>query len=146
MDGMLIPLLLGAISAADLTPETAPRLKVAWTYHTKATPPDERSAKIAAFETTPLLAGKLLYVVTPFNQVIALDPGTGAERWRYDPHIAKNRGYSEASARGVAVADGHLFFGTLDGRLIAIDATSGKLLWEAPLDPKVADGLSGRRV
>ena len=76
------------LAFADLTPENAPRLKQAWRFDTHAKPPAKgHDAKIAAFEATPVLAGKLLYVITPFNQVIALDPGTGAEKWRFDPRV-----------------------------------------------------------
>ena len=82
---------------ADLTPENAPRLKQAWRFDTQAAAPAAgHAAKIAAFEATPILEGKLLYVITPFNQVIALEPGTGVEKWRFDPHVA-GRDYSEAS-------------------------------------------------
>lgn len=136
---MLIPLLLFGL-AAELTPATAPRLKEAWTYHSGAVAPDERTAHIAAFEATPVLANGLLYVITPFNQVIALDPGTGAERWRYDPHIAAGRGYSESSARGVTVSGGLVYFGTLDARLIALHAENGHVAWETPLVPGLMDG------
>src|SRR5688572_7984515 len=125
---MLPLLLLGFL--ADLTPESAPRLKVAWTFHTNATPPNKRAAQIAAFEATPVLSGGLLYIITPFNQVIALDPATGVERWRYDPKVASDRGYSEATARRVTVSGGMVYFGTLDARLIALDARNGRLVWE----------------
>jgi quinoprotein glucose dehydrogenase len=131
----LLPLL-----AAELTPETASHLKIAWTYHTNAAAPNARAARIAAFEATPVLADGLLFVITPFNQVIALDPATGEERWRYDPHIADNDSYSEASARGVAVAGGLVYFGTLDARLIALDAKTGRLVWEASLLSEHNDG------
>lgn len=134
---MLLPQLL--ILAADLSPETAPRLKLAWTHETHANPPNKHAAQIAAFEATPVLAGDLLYVITPFNQVLALDPGTGIQRWRYDPKVA-DRDYSESSARGVAVADGLVFFGTLDARLIALNAKSGKLAWQTRLGEQVNDG------
>ncbi len=128
------------LALADLTPENAPRLKQAWRFDTQAKPPATgHAAKIAAFEATPVMAGKLLYVITPFNQVIALDPGIGVEKWRFDPHVA-GRGYSEASARGVAVDKGRLFFGTLDARLIALDALRGKRLWEVKLGPSSNEG------
>jgi hypothetical protein len=65
---MLLPLLL---LAADLSTQTAPRLKVAWIFLTHAQAPNQRAATIAAFEATPVLAGKLLYGITPFDQVIA---------------------------------------------------------------------------
>ncbi len=84
-------------------------------------------------------AGDLLFVITPFNQVLALDPGTGEERWRYDPKVAE-REYSEATARGVVVAAGKVLFGTLDARLIALEESTGKLLWQVKLDPASSDG------
>lgn len=118
--------------AADLNAGNAPGLKLAWRFDTRATPPSEAAARRAAFEATPVLAGGLLYVITPFNQVIALDPGKGTERWRFDPLVA-NRDYSEVTSRGVAVAGGRLFFGTIDGRLIALDAVKGRKQWEARL-------------
>jgi quinoprotein glucose dehydrogenase len=134
-------LLLAFMSlAADLTPETASRLKVAWTFQIDAPPPDKRTARIAAFEATPVFADGLLYLITPFDQVIALDPGTGVERWRYDPHIATDREYSEASARGVTVAGGIVYFGTLDARLIALKAKSGTLVWQTAVGPSSNDG------
>lgn len=136
---MLIPLLLMA-AATDFTPETVSRLKVAWTYQTKATAPNPRAAQIAAFEATPILADGLVFVITPFNQVIALDPASGKERWRYDPKVAKDRNYSEASARGVAVADGVVYFGTLDARLIALESKSGRELWQSRVGAEANDG------
>jgi quinoprotein glucose dehydrogenase len=137
---MLFDLIATLALSGDLSVENAARLKVAWTYQTNATPPNDRAAQIAAFEATPVLAGGLLYVITPFNQVIALDPESGVERWRYDPHIAADRSYSEASARGVTVSDGRVYFGTLDARLIALDAKNGRLIWQMTLAADKADG------
>ena len=136
---MIFPLVL-AFLAADLSPESAPRLALAWQFTTAAKAPNARAAKIAAFEATPVFADGQLFVITPFNQVIALDPETGEERWRFDPKIAKDRNYSEASARGVAVSQGKVFFGTLDARLIALDASTGKQVWQTMLDPLSNDG------
>ena len=131
---MPLPFLL-VLLAVDLTPETVPRLAVAWTFHTGAVAPDERMRKIAAFESTPIFADGLLYIATPFNQVIALDPQTGAERWRFDSKLAAGLDYSEATSRGVAVSRGMVYFGTLDARLIALNARTGKLVWQTQLDP-----------
>ena len=109
---MLLELAL-LLLGTDLSPDTAARLKVAWTADTHATPPNARAEKIAAFEATPVFADGQLFVITPFNQVIAMDPATGAEHWRFDPHVA-DRGYSEASARGVTVSRGIVYFVDLD--------------------------------
>ena len=123
----------------ELTPANVSHLHQAWTFHTAANPPNPRAAHIAAFEDKPVLAGNLLYIITPFNQVLALDPETGAERWRYDPRLP-DKEYSESSARGLIVSEGKLFFGTLDARLISLDARTGKLLWQSSLTSKDPDG------
>src|SRR5580700_321306 len=78
------------------------KLKVAWTYHTGALQPETRLNQKAAFEATPILVNGALYLSTPYNQVIALDPATGAEKWKFDPQIARTHGYSEVTSRGVA--------------------------------------------
>jgi len=114
------------------------QLKVAWTYHTGALEPATDLNKKAAFESTPILIEGTLYLTTPFNRVIALDPGTGAEKWTYDPQVDRHKGYSEVSSRGVAAwvdskagrnatCSVRLFAGTIDARLLALDARTGKL-------------------
>lgn len=132
--------LLVAGIAGSLFAQTGLRVVPIWTHHTNAAAPNKRAAGIAAFEATPVLAGGLLYVITPFDQVLALDPGNGEERWRFDPEVAKDRVYSEASARGVAVSGDTVVFGTVDARLIAVRAGDGKRLWDVPVAPGVADG------
>ena len=107
------------------------RLKVAWTYHTGALEPRSSANERAAFEATPILVDGTLYLTTPFNHVIALDPATGKERWRFDPHVNREADYSEVTSRGVAWwSDGRalrIFEGTIDARLIALDGKTGKL-------------------
>src|SRR5438552_8030418 len=70
-------------------------LKVAWTYHTHALGPASDLNWKAAFEATPILFEGNLYLSTPFDQVISLDPATGTERWKYDPDVDRRSGYSE---------------------------------------------------
>ncbi len=108
------------------------RLKQAWVYNTRAL---ERAGKLKekmAFEATPIFVDGTLYVITPLNRVIALDPETGKEKWSYDPDIPLTRRYSEVTSRGVSYwPDGkRIFFGTIDARLIAIDARTGKKIQE----------------
>lgn len=137
---MLRPALLLAAAISFATAQTRfPQPHPAWTIHTRAAAPNGRAAHIAAFEATPILAGNFLYVITPFDQVIALDPGTGAEKWRFDPRLP-DRDYSEATARGVTVADKVVYFGTLDARLIALKAENGELLWDVAIAPGNQDG------
>jgi quinoprotein glucose dehydrogenase len=113
------------------------QLTVAWTYRSSELGAGFARAGKLTFEATPVLAFGLLYVETGTNIVIALDPQTGAERWRFDPHIDRTRHYSEASSRGVSVWEGaaaaaggtcrrRVFTGTLDARLLALDADSGQ--------------------
>src|SRR5688572_10971906 len=110
-------------------------LKVAWTYRTGAADIKASAAKKAAFEATPILVDGLLFLSTPYNRVIALDPATGVERWTYDPQVSLDRGYSEITSRGVSAWPGpddkrkaarRIFAATLDARLIALDAATGK--------------------
>jgi quinoprotein glucose dehydrogenase len=111
------------------------RLQRAWTYHTGELGeplPAESSARAVAFETTPLVIGNVLYFSTPANRVIALDPETGKEIWKYDPHANWREKTRAHAHRGVAYWPGdqrtppRILFGTLDGRLIALNAKSGQ--------------------
>jgi quinoprotein glucose dehydrogenase len=113
------------------------RLAPAWTYRTGELGAGFASARKLTFEATPVIAFGLLYLETATNVVIALDPESGRERWRFDPHIDRARRYSEASARGVSLwsaggaAGGgacrhRVFTGTLDARLLALDADTGR--------------------
>jgi quinoprotein glucose dehydrogenase len=113
------------------------RLTVAWTYRTGELGAGYAQARRLAFEATPVLAFGRLYVETPTNIVIALDPETGRERWRFDPRIDRTRRYAESTSRGVSIwASGdpqqtgacarRVFTGTLDARLLALDADTGR--------------------
>lgn len=110
----------------QITPANVKQLKVAWTYHTHALETKTDLNEKAAFEATPILYEGTLYLSTPFDQVIALDPASGKERWKYDPMIDRALSYSEVTSRGVAASGGRIFIGTIDARLIALDARTGK--------------------
>ena len=122
--------------AAQITPANVSQLAVAWTFHTGALAGATATMKSKmAFEATPILDHGTLYLSTPLDQVIALDAATGTLRWRYDPQLNTKEDFSEMSSRGVALwsdrrARGacarRVFVGTLDGRLVALDATTGK--------------------
>ena len=107
-------------------------LKVAWSYRTGAADVKGRSAHNAAFEATPILVDGTLYLSTPFNRVIALDPLKGTERWSFDPKVDLTTGYSEVSSRGVSswadrkLGKRRIYVATIDARLIALDATTGE--------------------
>jgi quinoprotein glucose dehydrogenase len=124
-------------SLNEINRKNVQHLKVAWTYHTGETGTGFARAGKMSFEVTPILAFGLLYLQTPTNILIALDPETGAQRWRFDPHIDRSRPYPEVAARGVSIwedPDGRhtgactrrIFTGTLDARLLAVDAGTGQ--------------------
>jgi quinoprotein glucose dehydrogenase len=112
------------------------KLQVAWTYRTGALPHDPELDKKAAFEATPILVDGKLFFSTPYDHVIALNPATGAKVWEFDPKLELPYGASEVTSRGVvawigprivkAACQVRIFIGTLDARLIALDADSGK--------------------
>ena len=83
---------------------------------------------------TPLVVDGVMYVTSGWSIVYALDAKTGKEIWRYDPQtdrqFVKLSCCGGAVNSGVAVYKGKVFVGTFDGRLIAINATTGELAWE----------------
>jgi quinoprotein glucose dehydrogenase len=119
--------------------ENVSALKVAWTFHTGDVSDGQGDRKRSGFETTPLLVDATLYLTTPFNRVIALDPETGAQRWAYDPKIALDGDYGDGLVnRGVATwldsarpsgrpCHRRIFESTQDARLLAVDAANGAL-------------------
>jgi len=124
--------------ASQITRENVSQLQMAWTYHTGDVSDGSDGKAQSKFETTPILFNGSLYISTPFNRVIALDAASGKERWAYDPEIDLRTRFSEGLvSRGVSAWEDSnaqensdckrtIFLGTLDARLIAIDAASGK--------------------
>jgi len=134
-------------SALDqITPQNVASLKAAWTFHTG----DVRSKSDpveTTYEVTPLKIGSSLYLCTPHDLVFALDAETGQEKWRYDPKISEppRQSTQHLTCRGLAYFDGtagnatppaapasadcakRLFLPTVDGRLIALSAATGKV-------------------
>src|ERR1700742_2842815 len=124
-------------AARQITPANVGRLGVAWTYSTGDLTTHAATIKRASFEDTPILAEGRLYVCSPFNEVSALDPGTGRQLWRFDPHLDDRVHYpNDYICRGVAFARvpgagqvacaARIYLNTADRRLIALDAASGK--------------------
>jgi glucose dehydrogenase len=102
-----------------ITPDNVARLARAWTYHT--------GEQGNYFETTPIVVGSVMYVSTQRQRVVALDAETGVERWAYDPRVRgapKHRGV--AYWPGEAGIGPRIVFGTGDGRLIALEAKTGR--------------------
>lgn len=128
----------------EITKANVSGLKVAWTYHTgdiaaaNSTWNGQKVWAKSTFEATPLVVDDTLYVVTPFNRIIALDPETGREKWTFDPKIDRIGYYGDYfTCRGLATwADPErrageacrriIYTASQDGRLIAVDGASGK--------------------
>lgn len=109
---------LGQINA-----ETINNLGLAWYFDIDTRP---------SSYTAPVAANGVLYFGAGFSVIHAVDVRTGKLLWKYDPHAPRLAGEKMRSAwgiRGIAYDDGRVFTGTVDGRLIALDAKTGKLLW-----------------
>ncbi|MDO8861911.1 pyrroloquinoline quinone-dependent dehydrogenase [Haliea sp. E1-2-M8] len=133
----------------QITPANVDQLQLAWTYNSGDLAPESfpDSFNSPAMQVTPILAQDTLYLCSPRNRIIALDPATGRERWHYaaDPELS---GLYSVTCRGVAyhadqeAAPGQacaarIVAGTLDGRLLALDASSGKPCDEFGIDGEV---------
>ncbi|MGH7502216.1 MAG: pyrroloquinoline quinone-dependent dehydrogenase [Longimicrobiales bacterium] len=134
---------------AQINRTNVSQLEVAWTARTGDFSHDDDSqgpvsgcgqchTSASKFEATPIFARGRLYLSTPLNRVLALDPGTGEELWRHDPAIRmdleRNEGfvsrgvsYWQDAARPDATCGARIFMGTIDARLIALDAGTGAL-------------------
>lgn len=120
----------------QINPTNVAQLQVAWIYRTGDTDPARRTRSETSFEATPIVVDATMYVSTPLGRVIALDPTNGHERWTFDPAIDRNVTYGDFTNRGVAtwldpeaaagtVCRRRIFAAPIDGRLIALDATTG---------------------
>jgi quinoprotein glucose dehydrogenase len=122
---------LSQISAANVG-----KLQVAWTYRTGELGRDARDGEKLTFEATPIHFDGRLYLATAYGRIVALDPETGREIWRFDAGIDRTARYSEVTSRGVsawrdsgaapeAPCARRIFAGTIDARLLALDAATG---------------------
>ena len=133
----------------DITRANVGQLTLAWQVSTKDLEhkmkdegPREGCAKChtgaTKFEATPVVVDGVLYLSTPLNRVLALDPATGRQLWRFDPKIALNidrneglvsRGvalWRDPRAAGAIACSRRVFFATVDARLFSLDANDGR--------------------
>lgn len=121
----------------QITPDNVGKLERAWVYHTGDLPEGDPMESKYGAETTALKIGDTLYLCSATNVLIALDPATGQQRWRYDPQVSDDWIPYTAACRGVAYfatpdasagseCAARIIEGTLDGRLIAVDARTGR--------------------
>ena len=98
-------------------------------------------------EATPLVADGILYTTTTWSKVFAFDAKTGKALWSYDPQVPGEKGFDaccDVVNRGVALWKGRAYVGTLDGRLVALDAKTGKVAWSVQTtDPKLPYTITG---
>ena len=84
-----------------------------------------------SFEVTPIVVNGVMYVVTPTDHVMAYNAVTGDPLWVYNPVLGYTRLCCGPQARGVAVAYGKVFVGRVDGVMVALDARTGKVVWQS---------------
>jgi quinoprotein glucose dehydrogenase len=137
------------VAATEITRENVSRLEPAWTYHTGETAPEfSGRRRQRSLEVTPVVADGRMFISTPLGRVMALDPETGRELWKFDPRVDRNITFGDFTSRGVSYwVDSRrpaqpstscvrrVIVATIDGRLIALDAERGT--------PCAAFGTSG---
>jgi glucose dehydrogenase len=123
---------------AKIDQQNVGQLGLAWSYLTKTR---------RGLEATPLVIDGVMYATGTWSVVYALDAATGEEIWRYDPQVPRAVGRKaccDVVNRGVAVWKGRVYVGTLDGRLVALDAATGQLDWEVlTVDPSLDYTITG---
>src|SRR5437016_7976359 len=102
------------------------QLGLAWSFDTETT---------RGLEATPIIVDGVMYTTGSWSVVFALDARTGTQLWKWDPQVPRSFGYKaccDVVNRGVAVYKGKVYVATLDGRLAALDADTGKVIWQVP--------------
>lgn len=122
----------------QITTDNVGDLGIAWS----AELPDAR-----AQEATPIVIDGVMYLTGPWSKVFAFDASNGEPLWTFDPEVPRSVLQDlccDAINRGVAVWRGKLYLGTLDGRLIALDAITGAQLWSTQTtDPDLPYSITG---
>ncbi len=109
---------------AQITAANVKGLGLVWSYDLEST---------RGVEATPLVVDGIMYVTASWSVVHAVDARTGKRLWSYDPQVPREAGYKgccDVVNRGVALHKGRVYVGTYDGRLVALDAATGRVAWE----------------
>src|SRR5690349_4631009 len=117
-------------SLKEVNDQTVSRLGLAWSFDL---------ATLRGLEATPLVQDGVLYTTSAWSLVYAVDARTGRLLWQYDPHVPKDHSKfvcCDVVNRGVALYRGRVYVGTLDGRLVALDAKTGMVVWSVQTTPK----------
>ena len=86
-----------------------------------------------ALESTPIVVDGIMFFSSSWSRIYAVDAVTGEEKWMFDPKVPgehARKACCDVVNRGVAVYKGHVYFGSLDGRLFALNADNGEVVWE----------------
>ncbi len=115
--------------ASQINTGNVKNLRPAWIFQTEV---------VESQETTPIVVNGVMYITTSFSHVYALDAATGEQIWHYKHKMGPITTYCcGPNNRGVAVSGDKVFLGTLDAKLVALDAKSGKVVWEKQIaDPE----------
>ncbi|MBX2869860.1 MAG: PQQ-binding-like beta-propeller repeat protein [Acidiferrobacterales bacterium] len=105
----------------EIHKDNVSKLKLAWKFET---------GRKSTFQTSPIVKDGIMFLTTPFNDVIALDAESGAQRWRYQHTLMSDKYCCGPANRGPALADGRVYSVTIDGRLIALDQIDGSVIWD----------------
>ena len=116
--------------ASQINTSNVKNLRPAWIFQTEV---------VESLETSPLVINGVMYVTTSFNHVYALDAATGSQIWHYKHKMGPITTYCcGPNNRGVAAYGDKVFMGTLDARLIALNAKTGKKVWDTQIaDPEL---------
>jgi PQQ-dependent dehydrogenase (methanol/ethanol family) len=114
---------------AQITRENVKNLRVAYVFQTEV---------VESMETAPIVIDGVMFLTTSYNHVYAIDAATGKEFWHYKHKMGPVTTFCcGPNNRGVAISGGKVFMGTLDAKLVALDAKTGSLLWETQIaDPE----------
>lgn len=115
---------------------TVKRLVPKWIYQT---------GSAATFQTSPLIAGGVMYLTTPYSHVVALDAKTGREKWRYEHKRASEKICCGPANRGAALGYGKVYVATVDARLVALDQATGKPVWDIALAEQGSSATEDKR-
>ena len=113
----------------QITPANVANLNLEWVFQVRSLGAADK------FEATPIVADGVMYTVSPPNDVVALDAVTGRQFWRYNHNVAPAaRVCCGRVNRGVAILGNSVFMGTIDGRVVALNAKTGAVEWNVLID------------
>ena len=124
---------LDQITSANIT-----QLREAWRFRTGEAEPRFATERETSLEVTPIVVDGIMYISTPLGRVTALDPMTGMEYWTFDPRVDRSLQFGDFANRGVSTwldpragdearCKRRIYIAVIDGRLIALDALTGRV-------------------